>query len=115
MKRIDKGDSPGWFEVWKQNFKKVNGREAHYKNDFSSNDADGKTRRQKMRTRLMEEQGYICCYCMKRILLNNSHIEHFWPKTYFPQIDLEYDNMFASCDGERVILFDEHCGHKKIN
>ena len=113
MKKIDKGNSPGWFETWKQNFKHINRREAHYKNDFSSEDSDGIIRRRQLRSQLIEEQGHICCYCMKRILLNNSHIEHFWPKMHFPQIDLEYNNMFASCNGEGVNLFDEHCAHKK--
>ena len=35
MKKIDKGDSPEWFETWKQNYKDTIGREAHYKKDFS--------------------------------------------------------------------------------
>lgn len=113
MKKIDKGAPPEWFEIWKKDFKKANGREAHYKNDFSSDDSDGKKRRQKMRSQLIEEQGHICCYCMKRILLDKSHIEHFWPKAYFPQIDLEYNNMFASCNGVGIISADEYCGHKK--
>ncbi|MDE7339100.1 MAG: TIGR02646 family protein [Lachnospiraceae bacterium] len=113
MKRINKGDSPEWFEAWKQDFKSENGREAHYKNDFSTNDRDGKMRRQRLRKQLIKEQGNICCYCMKRVFLNNSHIEHFWPKTFFPQIDLEYKNMFASCNGEGITDSDGHCGHKK--
>lgn len=115
MKKIDKENPPEWFEIWKQNFKNINGREAHYKNDFSSSDNDGGMRRQRLRTQLIKEQGHICCYCMKRISLGNSHIEHFWPKTFFPQIDLKYDNLLASCNGEGVILEDEYCGHKKEN
>lgn len=115
MKKINKEDSPEWFESWKQDFKNTNGREAHYKNDFSSNDSDGETRRRKLRKLLVEEQGYICCYCMKRITLNTSHIEHFWPKRFFNQIDLDYNNMLASCNGDGTILLDEHCGHKKDN
>ncbi|RKI30385.1 TIGR02646 family protein [bacterium 1xD8-6] len=113
MKKIDKGDSPEWFETWKQNCKDTIGREAHYKKDFSSEDNDGKRRRQRLRNQLIEEQGYICCYCMKRISLDSSHIEHFWPKTFFPQIDLDYNNMFASCNGDGIIGIDGHCGHKK--
>ena len=50
---------------------------------------------------------------MKRISLDSSHIEHFWPKTFFPQIDLDYNNMFASCNGDGIIGIDGHCGHKK--
>ncbi len=46
MKKINKENSPIWFETWKQNFKNTNGREARYKNDFSSDDLDGKNRRE---------------------------------------------------------------------
>ena len=113
MKKIDKEDSPEWFETWKQDYRDTNGREAHYKNDFSSNDFAGKIRRQRLREQLIKEQGCICCYCMKRISLNNSHIEHFWSKTFFSQIDLDYNNMFASCNGDGTISLDGHCGHKK--
>lgn len=113
MKKIDKEDSPEWFETWKRDFRITNGREARYKNDFSTDDLDGKTRRQRLRGQLIREQGCICCYCMKRVSLNSSHIEHFWPKTFFPQIDLEYKNMFASCNGDGTTFLDEHCGHKK--
>lgn len=94
MKKIDKEDSPKWFEKWKLDYLRINGREAHYKSDFSSDE----NRRRKLRESLIEEQGHICCYCMKKIFLDNSHIEHFWPKTFFPQIDLEYNNIFASCN-----------------
>ncbi len=81
MKKIDKENSPEWFESWKQDFKNTNGRESHYKNDFSSNDSDGETRRRRLRKQLVEEQGYICCYCMKRITLNASHIEQIFKYT----------------------------------
>lgn len=113
MKKINKEASPEWFETWKQDYKDTNGREAHYKDDFSSADVDGQERRRRLRKQLIEEQGYICCYCMKRISIDNSHIEHFWPKTFFQEIDLDYSNMFASCNGEGSLLLDEHCGHKK--
>ena len=113
MKKIDKEDSPEWLEIWKQDYRNKYGREAHYKNDFSSDDEDGQKRRQRLRQLLIEEQGHICCYCMKKIFLESSHIEHFWPKAFFPKLELEYNNMFASCNGERTNLLDDHCGHKK--
>lgn len=78
MKKIDKEDSPEWFETWKRDFRITNGREARYKNDFSTDDLDGKTRRQRLRGQLIREQGCICCYCMKKVSLNSSHIEHFY-------------------------------------
>ena len=41
MKKINKQESPQWFEDWKKNFKVANNREPHYKNDFSTDDMDG--------------------------------------------------------------------------
>ena len=113
MKRIIKQEVPEWFETWKRNFETVNGRTAHYKDDFATEDEDGIIRRRHLRKELVEEQGYICCYCMKRISIDSSHIEHFWPKGHFGTIDLEYTNMLASCNGEGKLIMDEYCGHKK--
>lgn len=104
MRKINKGASPAWFEAWKENFRVHHMREPEYKEDFYGPD------KQMLREVLVEEQGYICCYCMKRITYDTSHIEHFWPKRFFELKDMDYGNMFASCqgDGDEV-----HCGHKK--
>lgn len=115
MKKINKEPSPAWFETWKQTFRNLNGRKANYKDDFAPNDPAGNMRRIRLRKSLVEEQGYICCYCMKRIFVEDSHIEHFWPKDEFDKIDLEYGNLFASCNGDGVIEMDDYCGHKKNN
>ncbi len=114
MKRIIKEEAPEWFEDWKQKFYTDNGKKAYYKDDFST-DTDGSgARRIRLRNNLLSEQGNICCYCMNRITLHSSHIEHFWPKYYFKEKDMEYENLFASCNGEgSMILDEEHCGHKK--
>lgn len=40
MRKIDKQEEPEWFERWKNEFYMANGRKAHYKNDFSTNDAE---------------------------------------------------------------------------
>lgn len=116
MKKINKQDPPQWFEDWKRNFKTVNNRNAHYKNDFSTDDAEGKNRRQRLRENLVNEQGKICCYCMRRISTNSSHIEHFFPQDAFTDKDLCYENLLASCNGEETLVADdEHCGHRKNN
>ena len=108
--------SPTWFEVWKTDFEETNHRKAQYKEDFSTNDDEGYKRRKRLRHQLVKEQGQICCYCMNRITCNTAHIEHFWPKEKFLDMDLEYDNLLASCNGEgSIIVSDEHCGHRKLN
>jgi uncharacterized protein (TIGR02646 family) len=66
---------------------------------------------------LLKEQGYICCYCGISITRNNCHIEHYKPKSIYPDLTYQYINLITSCQGE-----DEqrptkpvHCGHKKNN
>lgn len=104
MRKINKGASPEWFEAWKADFRVHNQREPKYKTDFDD------AVRWKLRKNLLEEQGYICCYCMNRINNNTSHIEHFWPKSQFEEKDMDYANMLASCQGGKA---SEYCGHKK--
>lgn len=58
--------------------------------------------RNKVRQALIEEQGYICCYCGARIEKEkNTSIEHFLPKEEFPYLDLHYSNLHAVCGGGR--------------
>ncbi len=107
MKRIKKDKEPIWFIEWKEEFEKNNSRKANYKDDFPQE------KKRKLREHLLKEQGYICCYCMRRIQINNSHLEHFWPKDAFPEKDMDYENMLASCEGETI--GEDHCGHRKNN
>jgi len=52
-----------------------------------------------VKTALMKEQGYICCYCECRLIDADSHIEHFRPQSD-PTIDpLDFSNMLCSCQG----------------
>jgi len=64
---------------------------------------------------LMKEQGYICCYCERRLTDGDSHIEHFNPQSNNAVDPLDYSNMLCSCQdrlekGER-----QHCGVLKDN
>jgi uncharacterized protein (TIGR02646 family) len=67
----------------------------------------------KIKHDLLYEQGYICCYCMKPIRQNNSHIEHVKPQSLFPLKTLDYYNMLVSCNGYSEK--GENCGHNKAN
>ena len=60
MKKINKQESPQWFEDWKEKFELENGKAAHYKDDFSTNDQEGAKRRRELREHLVDEQGRIC-------------------------------------------------------
>ena len=52
---------------------------------------------------LCKEQGYICCYCGRRINGDyKTQIEHFYPKGYaqYKELQLDYEtNLLACCDG----------------
>ncbi len=63
-----------------------------------------------LRNSLLEEQGYICCYCMKRIpkKLNEQEIERHFPdckiehvkcQSVNPDLELNYDNLVMACNG----------------
>lgn len=66
--------------------------------------------KEELRQSLEEEQGFICCYCMKRIpqkLTTNEiaknkpdcKIEHFKCQTRFRDQELNYQNLLLSCNG----------------
>ncbi len=64
---------------------------------------------------LIQEQGYICCYCECRINTNDSHIEHFRPQSD-PSVDpLDFSNLICSCLKDKVAGDPLHCGHLKNN
>lgn len=67
----------------------------------------------KLHDALLQEQGYICCYCGMRITKENSHIEHLKPRSIYPQLALEYKNLLASCQRDRERREPQHCGVKK--
>lgn len=56
---------------------------------------------------LLNEQGYICAYCMRKISLDNAQIEHIIGQNYIDEQkkeigkteDTNYNNMLAVCQG----------------
>lgn len=57
-----------------------------------------------IRVALIEEQGYICCYCERELKNDDYHIEHLKPKgkNFFPELQLEYDNLLCSCQNDKI-------------
>ena len=56
--------------------------------------------KKKLREALLEDQGYICCYCGKRIKDDdNTRIEHLKPKSNHKHLTFDYANLLASCQG----------------
>ena len=63
---------------------------------------------------LLEEQGYLCAYCMSRISLEKMKIEHFLPQSVYPSESLEYSNLLAVCRGyEGECSQNQTCDTKK--
>ena len=71
------------------------------------------TEKSAVKNALMEEQGYICCYCERRLTDNDSHIEHFRPQ-HDPAVDpLDFGNMLCSCQKKLKKGDPRHCGNLK--
>ncbi len=64
---------------------------------------------------LMDEQGWICCYCESRLTDDHSHIEHFKPQSD-PDVDpLDFSNLLCSCQNQLKKGEPRHCGNLKDN
>lgn len=68
-----------------------------------------------LREEICKEQGYICCYCERRLAEKDFHIEHLMPKdrNKFPERQLDYDNLLCSCQLELEKGEPRHCGNSK--
>ena len=62
---------------------------------------------------LMAEQGYICCYCERRLTDNDSHIEHFSPQENTSTDPLDFTNLLCSCQQRLKRGEPRHCGNLK--
>ena len=70
-----------------------------------------------LRKALLEEQGYLCAYCMRRIPIRDTNsnestrIDHILSRTKHPELQLNYSNMVVCCPG--AITSDFHCDKQK--
>jgi uncharacterized protein (TIGR02646 family) len=113
MKFIQKNPEPESFSKWKQQASE----------DWQPSwDNLQKPEKTIVHTALIAEQGHICCYCGQRINQSISHIEHFQPRTSYPDLSLSYHNFLASCPGypeaqasknSVAKLPQEFCGQRK--
>jgi uncharacterized protein (TIGR02646 family) len=68
---------------------------------------------------LLEEQGYICCYCMQRIEADKMKVEHFFTQTSSKkskdiknqELVLDYHNLLGACEGNQKhnVKAKHHC------
>jgi uncharacterized protein (TIGR02646 family) len=103
MRTISKEAEPNFFTTWKQ---------AHPHAKYE--DLSRKVKRD-LKESLIKEQKGLCCYCESLIDKDHSHIEHFKPKgvAEFSHLELDYNNLHASCTKNAIAGMDVHCGHKK--
>lgn len=123
MKYIQKGDEPGWFSKWKEEFRyrfrKRKNSEPNYDSDFKDskvckNSGDKKqSGGRALREELLQEQGYLCCYCENRIEIDSSHNDHFKSQKSAPHLVLDYQNLLCSCGPKKKKGDPKHCGDLK--
>jgi uncharacterized protein (TIGR02646 family) len=76
-----------------------------------------------LRAALLKEQGFICCYCMRRIqeaTEDKMKIEHFKAYSIYngtadkPDLTLDFTNLLAVCKGNKGALKHlQHCDESK--
>ena len=108
MKHIVKNQEPQEFIDWKRKDKMFQRGKPNWNRVT-------KQIRDIIRTSLDKEQGYICCYCERRISENDHHVEHLKPKdrNKFPELQLDYNNLLCSCQLELEKGEPRHCGNSK--
>ncbi len=104
MKHFIKRAEPQSFSAWK----------AQQNDDWIPTYSDlGGVEKRDVKSALMVEQGYICCYCERGLKEHDSHIEHFQPQSD-PDVDpLDFSNMICSCQKSTSKGEPRHCGTLK--
>lgn len=71
-----------------------------------------------VRSSLLEEQGYLCAYCMVSLEDDRQKvkIEHWQSQSDYPERQLDYKNMLVVCKGnEGCGIASQHCDTRKGN
>lgn len=109
MRHIEKGAEPALFADWKAS------ANAEWQPSWGNLQNPEKAA---LKRALLEEQGFLCCYCCRRVEDDpDSHVEHLKPRESFANDELDYGNLVVSCQGETGDPPPEHrhCGHSKDN
>lgn len=108
MRGSAKGDEPPELREWKA-AQHRNGIEPEYRN--LQQPQRGATEES-----LFAEQTGQCVYCGRGISLDRHqhyHIEHFRPRSTYPDLQLDYTNIFLSCGPDSDRGTRNTCGHHK--
>lgn len=106
MKQVMKASEPAELSAWK----------AQANPDWSPTyqDLNGQVKGV-VKAALMQEQGYICCYCERSLSEQDSHIEHFKPQSCSDVDPLDYSNLLCSCQNRLAKGEPRHCGNLKAD
>ncbi|MFT4302811.1 MAG: hypothetical protein QM579_13795 [Desulfovibrio sp.] len=67
-----------------------------------------------LKNSLLQEQNFLCAYCMSRITEHTMSIEHWKCRSQHPNLELSYQNLLAVCDGnEGNPPCKQHCDTRK--
>lgn len=106
MKCINKEKEPKEFSDWKR-LENEDWQPCY-------NDLSGGIKKS-VKDALMKEQGCLCCYCERRLIDNDSHIEHLRPQSDSTVDPLDFSNMLCSCQNQLKKGEPRHCGNLKDN
>ena len=104
MRAITKGQEPQEFTDWKAL------ENADWKPTYD--DLSGKEKKA-VKDALFKEQGGICCYCERRLVDADSHIEHCQPQHLACVDPLDFSNLLCSCQQNIKKGDPRHCGNLK--
>jgi len=116
LKKIIKSKEPKSLTAYRSTITHKNLEDSNIYEDFKEKTKEQckEDKADNLRKQLLEEQGYICCYCMSRIDCDNSKIEHFRPQTKNRDVQIDYQNLFIACSGgEGLKSKEQFCDTKK--
>jgi len=101
LKRITKSKEPKSLTTYRSTVSHKNLEDSNIYEDFKEKTKEQctKNKAENLRKQLLQEQGYVCCYCLSRINCDNSKIEHFRPQTKNRDVQIDYQNLFIACSG----------------
>jgi len=116
LKKITKSKEPKSLTAYRSTISHKNLEDSNIYEDFKEKTKEQckEDKADNLRKQLLQEQGYICCYCMSRIDCSNSKIEHFRPQTKNRDVQIDYQNLFIACSGgEGAKGKEQFCDTKK--
>jgi len=110
LKKINKGREPLSLRQYRSSVPTSDMEKSNIYDDYKEKNI--------LRKQLLEEQGYVCCYCMGRISERNSKIEHFKPQSGFREEQINYSNLFVACkggEGTKIRCCDTQKDNRSLN